>query len=80
MSKSGASFPAKMAASNVTLIVDDTVNIASSSSSGDTSYGLTIYASEEISIASQHTFLSCGPLGDDILVPRGKIIRHVATN
>lgn len=79
MSKSGASFPAKMAASNVTFIVDDTVNIASSSSSGDTSYGLTIYASEEIDIASQHTFLSCGPF-DDILVPRGKIIRHVATN
>lgn len=79
MSKSGAQFPAKMAASNVTFIVDDTVNIASSSFSGDTSYGLTIYATDEVRIASQHTFISCGP-SDEILVPRGKIIRHVATN
>lgn len=79
MSVSGVGVPAKFAASNVTLIVDDTVDIASSSNLGETSYGLTIYATEEIDIASQHTFISCGAV-DDSLVPRGKLIRHVATN
>ncbi len=79
MSMSGVSVPAKFAASNVTLIVDDTVDIASASSSGDTSYGLTIYATDEVDIAAQHTFISCGS-DDDILIPRGKLIRHVATN
>lgn len=79
MSKSKMSVPAKFAASSVSLIVDDTVDIASSSSSGDTSYGLSIYATDEIDIASQHTFLSCGEM-DEIFVPRGKVIRHVAAN
>ena len=79
MSMSGVSVPAKFAASNVTMIVDDTVDVASSSSSGDTSYGLTIYATERVDIASQHTFISCGEV-DEVLVPRGKLIRHVATN
>jgi len=79
MSASGVNVPAKFAASNVTLIADDTVDIASSSSLGETSYGLTIYATGEIDIASQHTFISCGAV-DDNLVPRGKLIRHVATN
>ncbi len=77
MSISGVSVPAKFAASNVTLIVDDTVDIASSSSSGDTSHGLTIYASDKVDIASQHTFISCGEV-NEVLVPRGKLIRHVA--
>ena len=79
MSMSGVSVPAKFAASNVTMIVDDTVDIASSSSSGDTSYGLTIYATDRVDISSQHTFISCGEV-DEVLVPRGKVIRHVATN
>jgi hypothetical protein len=79
MSMSGVSVPAKFAASNVTMIVDDTVDIASASSSGDTSHGLTIYATKEVDIAAQHTFISCG-ITDDTLVPRGKLIRHVATN
>lgn len=79
MSLSGVSVPAKLGASNVTLVVDDTVDIASASSSGDTSYGFTIYATNEIDIAAQHTFISCGYTGD-IFLPRGKLIRHVATN
>jgi len=81
MSISGVSVPAKMVASNVTMVVDDTVDIASSSAVGDTSYGLTIYATEPVDIASQHRFESCGADEvDEILVPRGKVIRHVATN
>ena len=79
MSMSGVSVPAKFAASNVTLIVDDTVDIASASTSGDTSHGLTIYASDEVDIAAQHTFISCGST-EDIFLPRGRLIRHVATN
>lgn len=79
MSMSGVQVPAKFAASNVTLIVDDTVDISSSSNLGDTSYGLTIYATGQVDIASQHRFISCGEV-DEVLVPRGKVIRHVATN
>lgn len=79
MSVSGVSVPAKFAASNVTLIVDDTVDIAGSSASGDTSYGLTIYAEEAVDIAAQHRFVSCGQT-DETFLPRGKLIRHVATN
>lgn len=79
MSLSSVRIPAKMAASNVTLIVDDTVDIASSSALGSTSHGLTIYASGPVDIATQHSFQSCGP-SDETLVPRGKIIRLVATN
>lgn len=76
MAMSPVSVPAEFTMSNVTLIVDNNVDVASSTSSGQTSYGFAIYASGAVDVASQHTFRSCG-LDGDTLTPVGKVLRLV---
>jgi Flp pilus assembly protein TadG len=78
MSMSRVSVPAEFVMSNVTLVVDDDVNIASATSSGTVSRGLSIYASGKVSMSSQHNLQVCG--GSNILAPEGKVIRHVMAN
>ena len=70
------SVPSEFVLSNVTLIVDNNVNIASATSSNLTSHGLAIYATGSIDIASQHTLRACGD-ETDFLVPTGKYLRLV---
>ena len=79
MSMSKVSVPAEFVISNVTLVVDDDVDVASATSSGTVSKGLSIYASGKVSMSSQHNLQVCG--GSNPLAPEGKVIRHVmATN
>jgi hypothetical protein len=75
MSIGKVSVPAEFVMSNVTLVSADDVNVASATSSGVVSRGLSIYASGKVSLSSQHTLEVCG--GDNILAPEGKVIRHV---
>lgn len=75
MSLGKVSVPAEFVMSNVTLVVDDDVNVASATSSGVVSRGLSIYATGKVSLSSQHTLEVCG--GDNLLAPEGKVIRHV---
>ncbi|MGI1661589.1 TadE/TadG family type IV pilus assembly protein [Palleronia sp. KMU-117] len=69
------SAPAEFVMSNVTLVSDDDVDIASATSSGVVSRGLSIYATGKVSLSSQHTLEVCG--GTNLLAPEGKVIRHV---
>jgi hypothetical protein len=75
MSLGKVSVPAEFVMSNVTLVVDDDVNVASATSSGIVSRGLSIYSSGKVSLSSQHTLEVCG--GSNLLAPEGKVIRHV---
>jgi hypothetical protein len=75
MSLGKVSVPAEFVMSNVTLVADDDVNIASATSSGVVSRGLSIYSSGKVSLSSQHTLEVCG--GTNLLAPEGKVIRHV---
>jgi hypothetical protein len=75
MSLGRVSVPAEFVMSNVTLVVDDDVNVASATSSGIVSRGLSIYSSGKVSLSSQHTLEVCG--GTNLLAPEGKVIRHV---
>ena len=70
------SVPSEFVMSNVTLIVDNDVNIASATASNPTSQGLAIYATGSIDVASQHTMRACGD-ETDFLVPTGKYLRLV---
>lgn len=70
------SVPSEFVMSNVTLIVDNNVNIASATASNPTSQGLAIYATGSIDVASQHTMRACGD-ETDFLVPTGKYLRLV---
>jgi len=56
--------------------VDNSVNIASGTSSNPTSRGAAIYATDTINVASQHTFRSCGQ-ERAFLTPQGKYVRLV---
>ncbi len=76
MSISKVKVPAEFVISNLTLIVDDDVDIASSTSSGNLSRGLAIYATGTVQISSQHTFRVCGN-PDLFLTPVGKVLRLV---
>jgi hypothetical protein len=75
MSIGKVSVPAEFVMSNVTLVSADDVNVASATSSGIVSRGLSIYASGKVSLSSQHTLEVCG--GENLLAPEGKVIRHV---
>jgi hypothetical protein len=75
MSMSKVSAPAEFVMSNITLVADDDVAIASATSSGTVSRGLSIYASGKVSMSSQHSLQVCG--GTNLLAPEGKVIRHV---
>ena len=75
MSMGKVSVPAKFVMSNVTLVVDDDVNIASASSNSTASRGLSIYSSGKVSLSSQHSLETCG--GSNLLAPTGRVIRHV---
>ena len=77
MSMSKVTVPSEFVLSNVTLTVDDDVNIASATSSGPTSYGFAIYATGEVHVAAQHTFRTCGTPGD-WMAPEPKTLRLVA--
>jgi hypothetical protein len=70
------SVPSEFVMSNVTLIVDNSVNIASGTSSNPTSKGVAVYATDTINVASQHTFESCGQKSA-FLTPQGKYVRLV---
>lgn len=76
-SKSKVAVPAEFVLSNVTLVVDDDVKIASATSSNPTSFGFAIYATGEVQIAAQHTFRSCGDNYTGGISPEGKILRLV---
>ncbi len=76
MSASKVSVPAEFVLSNVTLVVDDDVHIASATSSGVISYGFAIYATGTIKVAAQHTFRSCGAPPSDI-APEANVLRLV---
>lgn len=69
------SVPAKFVASNVTLVVDDDVDVASASSGSPASRGLSIYASGRVHMASQHQMESCG--NGPGLAPEAMVIRLV---
>lgn len=76
MSLSKVSVPAEFVMSNVTLIVDDDVDIASATSGAEPSTGFAIHASGRVQISSLHTFRTCG--GSSFLTPEGKVLRMVA--
>ncbi len=76
MSMSKVSVPAEFVMSNVNMIVDDDVDIASATSGALTSWGLGIYASGRVQMSSQHTLRACGN-STNVLVEDGKIVRLV---
>ena len=76
MSMSKVSVPAEFVMSNLTLIVDDDVDIASATSGAVASQGLAIYATGRVQVAAQHTFYTCGT-PDAVMTPAGKIVRIV---
>ncbi|SFC55620.1 hypothetical protein [Tropicimonas isoalkanivorans] len=76
MSMSKVKVPANFVMSNVTLVVDDDVDIASATSKSDSSVGFSIHASGTVHVSSQHTFRVCGS-GESALTPKGKIVRLV---
>lgn len=76
MSKSKVSVPAEFTISNVTIVADDDVDVASATSSGIVSQGLSIYSSQRVKFSAQHTFRKCG-IPDAFLTPTGKVLRLV---
>ncbi|SNS48246.1 TadE/TadG family type IV pilus assembly protein [Tropicimonas sediminicola] len=76
MSKSKVSVPAEFTISNLTLVVDDDVDVASATSSGIVSKGLSIYSSQRVKFSAQHTFRTCGT-PDAFLTPTAKVLRLV---
>ncbi|WP_386072093.1 hypothetical protein [Tropicimonas aquimaris] len=76
MSKSKVSVPAEFTISNLTMVVDDDVDIASATSSGIISKGLSIYSSQRVKFSAQHTFRTCGT-PDAFLTPTAKVLRLV---
>lgn len=74
MGMANVQVPAEFAMSNLTLIVDGNVNIASATSSGIYSQGFAVYATGEVDISSQHQFYTCDQ-DNDFLVPYGQVVR-----
>jgi hypothetical protein len=70
--------PADFAGSNISILVDGDIHLSASSSSSSIDHtGLSLHASGEIDIASNHTFNGCNtpPSG---LQPSLRVIRHIA--
>jgi Flp pilus assembly protein TadG len=76
MSLSKVSVPAEFVLSNLTLMVDDDVDIASATSSGVISRGLSIYSSQQVKFSSQHRFRTC-KTPDAFLTPTAKVLRLI---
>ncbi|RYH10378.1 TadE/TadG family type IV pilus assembly protein [Tropicimonas sp. IMCC6043] len=76
MALSDVNVPAEFVMSNLTMVVDGNVDIASATSASATSMGLSIWATGRVSIASQHGFSTC-PNQDDYLTPVAKLLRLV---
>ena len=77
MSKGPVQVPAEFVASNVMIVADAKVDIASATSGALTSKGFAVYASEEVHISSQHRFEACPGNVDPIFDPVGRIVRVV---
>lgn len=77
MSMSKLSVPAEFVMSNVTLVVDDDVDIAAASAGAIASRGLSIYSSGRVHVSSQHTFQTCPGTDPAFLSPYGKVLRLV---
>lgn len=79
MALSDVKVPAEFVMSNLTLVVDGNVDIASATSASATSKGVSIHATGRVHVSSMHGFEVCGD-PDSFLTPVGKIIRLVDTN
>ena len=77
MSVGPVQVPAEFVASNLMLIVDDKVDIASATSGAITSMGFAVYATDEVHVSSQHSFKACPGSVDDVFEPVGRILRIV---